>query len=94
MTGGGVVEVAACEATLLGDLDSVDLPRARLLARLARFWAQQAQCEHPLPLPLVCEACRQGPAPLATYSGLMRLVTEATCRRRCRACCRFLARNV
>lgn len=43
VTANGVVEVVADEASLLADLDGVDLNNARLLARLASFWVQQAE---------------------------------------------------
>lgn len=44
VTSSGALHIVADEQSLLEALDSLDLPRARLLARLSGFWDRQARC--------------------------------------------------
>jgi hypothetical protein len=43
VTSSGTLHIVADEQSLLEALDSLDLPRARLLARLSGFWDRQAR---------------------------------------------------
>lgn len=44
VTSSGALHIVADERSLLEALDSLDLPRARLLTRLSGFWDRQARC--------------------------------------------------